>query len=255
MLKTRVIPCLLLKGQGLVKTVRFKNPKYVGDPINAVKIFNDKEVDELVFLDITATSENMEIKFTQISEIISEAFMPLGYGGGIKTMTDIDKLFSLGVEKVIINTAAYKTPNLITVAANHYGSQSIVVSVDIKKNLFGKYSVYVNSGKQNTKEDPVKYAKKMEGSGAGEIIINSIENDGSMTGYDLHIIEKIANTVTIPVVALGGAGKMEHFVSVIKHGASAVAAGSMFVFQGIHRAVLINYPEYGGLEKLLNEAR
>lgn len=250
MLKTRVIPCLLLKGRGLVKTVKFKNPKYVGDPINAVKIFNDKEVDELIFLDISTTIENTTPKFSLINKISSEAFMPFGYGGGIKTMSDIKRLFGLGVEKVVLNTSAYETPDLIRKAANHYGSQSIVVSIDVKNNLFGEYNVFVKSGRQNTKINPINYAKKMEDYGAGEIILNSIDKDGIMTGYDLSLIEAVTNAVSIPVVALGGAGKIEHFVAAVNSGASAVAAGSMFVFQGVHRAVLISYPDYDELLRL-----
>jgi imidazole glycerol-phosphate synthase subunit HisF len=243
MLKTRVVPCLLLKGQGLVKTIKFKNPTYIGDPINAIKIFNDKEVDELVFLDITATSEKRRPNFKLLSEIAGECFMPLGYGGGINSLEDIEQLFNIGIEKVIINTAAFANINLITEASKIFGSQSIVVSVDVKKNWWRKkYSVFTHSGKNNTGIHPVEYAKRIEDAGAGEIILNSIDMDGTMLGYDLALIKNVSKEVSIPVIALGGAGSIQDFGYAVKAGASAVAAGSFFVFQKAHRAVLITYP-------------
>jgi len=253
MLKTRVIPCLLLRNNGLVKTVKFKDPTYVGDPINAVKIFNDKEVDELVFLDITATNENRGPAFKVISEIASECFMPLGYGGGIRTMDDIQRIFALGVEKVIINSSAHSNPSLVSAAAASYGSQSIVVSMDVKKNFFGKYAVHTNSGTKNTSIGPVEYARKMVELGAGELVVNSIDRDGTMGGMDANLIAMVTAAVDIPVVACGGAGTIEHLhEAVSRGGASAVAAGSMFVFQGKHRAVLISYPERGQLDRIFD---
>jgi cyclase len=251
MLRYRIIPVLLLKNGGLVKTTKFKKPVYVGDPINAVKIFNKKEVDELIILDITATCEKSELKFNKIEEIISEAFMPIGYGGGINKLEQIEKLFKLGVEKVILNTAANLNPDLIRQAAQTFGNQSIVVAIDIKKDLLGNNRIYTHSGsvKQNT--DLVTALKIYEDSGAGEIFINSIDRDGTMTGYDVNLIRLVSENVSVPVVASGGAGKVEHFMQAIKAGASAVAAGAMFVFQGVHRAVLISYPEYEELEKML----
>jgi imidazole glycerol-phosphate synthase subunit HisF len=250
MLKTRVIPCLLLKGTGLVKTVKFKNPVYIGDPINAVKIFNDKEVDELVFLDISATPEKRGPNFKLLADIASEAFMPFGYGGGIKTLHEIEQLFKLGVEKVILNTIAYSTPLLVTEASNIFGSQSIVVAIDVKSNIWGVPEVWTSCGKYNTKETPVKYALRMQDMGAGEILLNSIDLDGTMKGYDLNMIKSVTASIEIPVVASGGAGKIHDLkAAVIEGGASAAAAGSMFVFQGIPRAVLITYPEY---KELLN---
>lgn len=251
MLRTRVIPCLLLKGQGLVKTVKFKNPKYVGDPINAIKIFNDKEVDELVLLDITASAEKNGPNFKVIEEVASECFMPFGYGGGISTLEDIRRIFLLGAEKVIINYHAAENPTFIKDASETFGCQSIVVSMDVKKNLFGRYEVFTKSGTLKTKLDPVQYAQKMEQLGAGELLLNAIERDGTMDGYDLQLIEKISHAVSIPVIAAGGAGNVRHFCEAVKHGASAVAAGSMFVFHGKHRAVLISYPEHAELEKFL----
>jgi cyclase len=251
MLKTRVIPCLLLKGAGLVKTRRFKEPKYVGDPINAVKIFNDKEVDELIFLDISATKEKRKPNFKLIHDIATESFMPFAYGGGITSISDIDKLFSIGSEKVVINTSAYHNPELISEAAKRYGNQSIVVSIDVKKNLFGKYEVFIECGKKNIKRNPIDWAKHMEDLGAGEIFLNSIDNDGMQNGFDLKLITKVSQDVAVPVIASGGAWELKHLADAVNiGGASAVAAGSMFVFVGVHRAVLINYPDYIQLEKL-----
>ena len=252
MLKTRVIPCLLLKNQGLVKTVKFKDPKYVGDPINAVKIFNEKEVDELLFLDITATVENRKPNFPIISDIASECFMPFGYGGGVKDLNDMKELFNLGVEKVIINSYAVENPEFIKKAADLFGSQSVVVSIDVKNTLLGKYEVFTYSGKKNTKLEPVNFAREMQEMGAGEIFLNSIDRDGTMQGYDIELIKLVSQSVTVPVVACGGAGKIEDFAEAVKKGgASAVAAGSMFVFHGKHRAVLINYPSVQVLESIL----
>jgi cyclase len=247
-----VIPCLLLKNEGLVKTEGFKNPKYIGDPINAVKIFNDKEVDELIFLDIDATRKQKGPRYDLIAKITSECFMPLGYGGGITDIDEMQKLFETGVEKVVINSAAFKNPNLISEASNQFGNQSVVVSIDVKKNFWGKQKVYINGGRVNTKIDPVSYAQNMEAQGAGEIFLNSIDLDGKMCGYDVELIRRVSTAVSIPVVACGGAGKLSDFSDAVKMGrASAVAAGSMFVFHGKHRAVMINYPQYEKLKKLL----
>lgn len=249
MLRVRVIPTLLLRNDGLVKGSQFKNHKYVGDPINAVKIFNEKEVDELVFLDITATKDRREPNYELLKDIASEAFMPFGYGGGITTLEQIQKLFSLGVEKVIINSAAIGNPELISNASKIAGSQSIVVSIDVKKSLFGKYEVYSNNGTVNTKLDPVEYAKKVASLGAGELIVCNINNEGVGKGYDTKILHMISSVVDIPVVASGGAGKLDDFSQAYHDGhASAVAAGDMFTFYGRHKAVLITYPKYDELE-------
>lgn len=253
MLKTRVIPCLLLKNQGLVKTTNFKDQKYVGDPINAVRIFNEKEVDELVFLDISATIENKKPNFKLIADIASESFMPFGYGGGIRDLNDMKELFNLGVEKVIVNSYAIENPEFIKKASDLFGSQSVVVSIDVKKTLLGKYEIYTLSGKKNTKIDPIAFAKQVESVGAGEVFLNSIERDGTMQGYDIDLIRKVSEAINIPVIACGGAGKLEDFTDAVKKGgASAVAAGSMFVFHGKHRAVLINYPSVQVLESILS---
>lgn len=253
MLKARVTPCLLLKNRGLVKTIKFKDPKYIGDPINAVKIFNEKEVDELILLDITATTEKKGLQIRLISEIASECFMPLCYGGGICSIDDIREIFKLGIEKVSINTCAVENPLFIKSAADAFGSQSIVVSIDVKKDLFGKYEIFTQSGKKNTKLDPIKFIKQMENMGAGEILINSIDREGTMQGYDIDLIKKVAESVSIPVIVCGGAGKIEDFEEAVKKGgASAVAAGSLFVFYGPNRAILINFPTRQELKTVLS---
>lgn len=251
MLNVRVIPTLLLRSNGLVKGSRYKDHRYVGDPINAVKIFNEKEVDELVFLDIGATAGGNGPNFELLRDIASEAFMPFGYGGGITSCQQIEKLFNLGVEKVVLNTAAYTTQQLIRDASSLAGSQSIVVSIDAKKTLFGGYEVYVASGQQRIKTDPVEHAKKMQDLGAGEIIICSIDQEGTGQGYDKKLLKAVCTAVDIPVVASGGAGKLEDFYEAVTTcGASAVAAGDMFIFHGKHKAVLITYPKYAELINL-----
>lgn len=251
MLKIRVIPCLLLKNSGLVKTIKFKDPTYVGDPLNAVKIFNEKEVDELIFLDIYATVENRTPNFDFIHDIATECFIPFGYGGGIRNIDEAGNLFNLGVEKIILNTYAVENPSFIKELSKTFGSQSIVISIDVKKRLLGNYEIFTHSGKNRIKLDPVHFAIQMEEMGAGEIFLNSIDKDGTMQGYDIQLIKKVSQSVNIPVIACGGAGKIDDFASAVKEGsASAVAAGSMFVFHGKLRAVLINYPEINELEAI-----
>jgi len=254
MLQPRVIPALLLKNAGLVKTIKFKDPKYVGDPINAVRIFNDKEVDELVFLDINASIEGRGPNFELLARIASEAFMPFGYGGGISTLEQVKKLFALGVEKIIINTVAIQSPEFVTAAMEIAGSSSVVVSIDVRKNILGKHQVWFKSGSKKASVEVIEWVQEMESRGAGEIIIQSIDQDGTQKGYDLPLIEKISGAVGIPVIGLGGASNLDDFKAAIEMGASAAAAGSMFVFHGKHRAVLIKYPEYSSLEKLFSKA-
>ena len=251
--KPRVIPILLLKNAGLYKTEKFKNPKYIGDPINAVKIFNDKEVDELVFLDITASQDNREPNFEMLKDIASECFMPLSYGGGIRSVDIIREVLNVGVEKVSINTEAVRNPDLISQASQIFGSSTIIVSIDVKKNLFGKYQVFINDGYEKTALNPVDWAKEVEKRGAGEILINAMDHDGMMQGYDYHLIKAITSSVGIPVVAAGGAGSIQHLVKAVKDShASAVAAGAFFVFQGKHKAVLITYPDYKVIQTEFN---
>jgi cyclase len=251
MISYRVIPVLLLQNGGLVKTKQFKKPTYVGDPINAIKIFNEKEVDELVFLDIDASKENRGPDFALLEQIASECFMPLGYGGAIRSLADVNRIFSIGIEKVIFNTAAFKNEALIKVSAKEAGNQSIVVSIDIKKNLLGKRSLYSHAGESLPKMDIISFAKHMQDIGAGELILNSVDRDGMMAGYDIDLIEQVASAVEIPVVACGGAGNLGHFKQAVHKGnASAVAAGSMFVFHGPLKGVLINYPSQEKLKTI-----
>lgn len=253
MFRTRIIPVLLLLDDGLVKGKNFNNHKYVGDPINAVKIFNEKEVDELFFFDISVTKKNQNIKFDLISDIASEAFMPIGYGGGIKNISQIEQLFRIGIEKISINTAAFYNPNFIKDAVKFVGSQSIVISIDVRKSLFGKYEVYVNNGLVNTKLDPVVYAQKMQDYGAGELIVCSIDRDGTDRGYDLLLLEMISNAVDIPVIGLGGANSLLNMVEAKnKTSVSGLAAGNLFIYYGKHKAVLITYPKNDDLKKLFN---
>lgn len=253
MLKTRVIPVLLMKNGGLYKGVKFKNHKYIGDPINTVKIFNDKEVDELVIFDIEASRLNNPINFELLENIASEAFMPIGYGGGIKTLEDAQRLFNLGIEKVVLNTSAIESFELVKKLVESYGSQSVVFCLDIKKTFFGKYESFSYSGTNKVKISPIELAKKMENLGVGELIINSIDNDGVMKGYDLNIIKEIATQLTIPVIACGGASNLEDFKKAKDYGAHGCAAGSIFVYNGIHKAVLISYPKYEKLSELFKE--
>ncbi len=252
MILPRIIPCLLLLHKGLVKTVMFKDPKYLGDPINIVRIFNDKEVDELVFLDISATVENRPPSFDLLRNITSECFMPLGYGGGIKSIEDIRNLLAIGIEKVILNTSAIEKPALIRSAADYAGSSSVVVSMDVKRKRIDGYEVMSHSGKRGTGLDPVSHAVEVEQLGAGEILLNSIDRDGTMQGYDLELVRQVSEAVSIPVVACGGAGKIQDLADVIRlGGASGAAAGSLFVFQGPLRGVLISYPLPEQLRTLL----
>jgi imidazole glycerol-phosphate synthase subunit HisF len=251
MKRIRVIPALLIQDGGLVKSIKFKDYKYVGDPINAVKIFNEKEVDEIIILDISATAEKRTPNLLAIKEIASEAFMPLGYGGGITKLDEIKGLISAGVEKVVLNTSAFENPKLVSEGAAYVGSQSIVVSIDVKKNLWGKYKVFVKNGSKSTDVDPVEYAKQMQKAGAGELLLNSIERDGTFGGYDTELIKSVSKAVDIPVVAIGGAAVVEDFVKAVQSGASAVSAGSMFIFQRPHRAVLISYPAQKELKEKL----
>jgi imidazole glycerol-phosphate synthase subunit HisF len=243
MLRPRIIPCLLLHDNGLVKTVNFKNPKYVGDPINAVRIFNEKKVDELVIFDIDATVLSNEPNYGLIERIANQSRMPLCYGGGIKTDEQARRIFGLGVEKVALSSSVIDNPKLITKIANQVGSQSVIVVMDVKKKLFGGYEVFTHNGKQATGIDLFKFIKNAQKLGAGEIVINSIDKDGLMTGYDLYLIDKVRKTTTLPVTVLGGAGSIDHIAKLIEeNGIIGASAGSLFVFKGPYKAVLINYP-------------
>ena len=243
MLRPRIIPSLLIQDKGLVKTVNFKNPKYVGDPINAVKIFNEKEVDELAVFDIDATTKGLEPDYLLIERLANQSRMPLCYGGGVKTVEQAQKIFSLGIEKIALSSSVLDNPQLITQIADRVGSQSVIVVLDVKKKLFGGYEVYIHNGKKTTGINPFKFAEEAQHLGAGEIIINSIDQDGTMKGYDMNLIEKIREKISLPLTVLGGAGSLEDIKKVIdKHKIIGVAAGSLFVFKGKYKAVLINYP-------------
>jgi cyclase len=245
MLKPRIIPCLLVHDRGLVKTTCFKDPKYIGDPLNAVKIFNEKEADELIVLDIDATINSSEPDYTMIALLAAECRMPLCYGGGVRGANQARKIISLGVEKVAISSAALESPNLISEISEEIGSQSVVVVLDVKKRMFGLgYDVWTHNGTRNSKKNVFDFAKLAQELGAGEIVINSIDNDGMMKGFDLALAEKVRKIVNIPITILGGAGQLQHFTDVIdKCGVVGIAAGSFFVFKGPYRAVLISYPD------------
>lgn len=256
MFRPRIIPCLLLKGAGLVKTIKFGEPKYIGDPMNAVKIFNDLKADELVFLDIDASKEGRTVSFEVIKKIGDEAFMPFSVGGGIRDIEEIKKILNAGAEKVVINTEALKEGGLIKKAADIFGGQSIIASIDAKKDANGNYRVFSHGGTKDTGLEPVSVAIGMEKLGAGEILINSIDNDGIMEGYDLELIKMITAAVKIPVIAIGGAGCLEDFGKAVNEaGASAAAAGSMFVYSGKNRGILVNYPDREELEEIFEERR
>ena len=244
MLSSRVIPCLLIKNGGLVKTVKFDQPKYVGDPINAVKIFNEKEVDELIVVDIDATVHGREPDYNLIKKLAAECRMPLCYGGGVKSVDQFKKIISLGVEKVAISSAAIDDSEIIKKAAKIVGSQSVVVVLDVKKKRFGsKYELFTHNATKATGHLVGQFARMAESLGAGEIVINSIDNDGVMTGYDYKLIEQVRSVTSIPITAIGGAGSLNNIWELVERfGIIGAAAGSLFVFKGRYRAVLINYP-------------
>ena len=249
----RIIPCLLLRNNGLVKTVKFRESTYIGDPINTVKIFNEKEVDEIFFLDIDATKFKKEPPYDLIQNIASECFMPFGYGGGIHSLEQIERIIKSGAEKVIINTQAYLDETFLREAVSQFGSSTIAVSIDVKKEFIRGNTVYIRGGTQSTGTSPAEYARRIEDDGAGEILVNSIDRDGMMQGYDIDLIKSISSAVRIPMIACGGAGKIDDFGLAVKEGgASAVAAGSFFIFHGKRRAVLITYPSYSEISDLFD---
>jgi cyclase len=243
MLRPRIIPSLLIHNNGLVKTINFKNPKYVGDPINTVRIFNEKEVDELAIFDIDASVNNSKPNFDLLKKLANQSRMPLCYGGGVKTVEDALKIFSLGIEKIAVSSGIVNKPSLISEIADRVGSQSVIAVLDVKKKFFGGYELAVDNGKKLTGINPFDFAKEVQDLGAGEIIVNSIDQDGTMKGFDLELIKKIASIIKIPLTVLGGAGSLSDIKKVIDaHGIIGVAAGSLFVFKGPYKAVLINYP-------------
>lgn len=243
MLATRLMPCLLMSNGALVKTVRFKEMTYVGDPVNAVRIFNQKEVDELILLDIHATSQRRGIDFETLEKVVSECFMPICYGGGVTNLEDMRRLFALGIEKISLGAAAFEVPGLVAAAAAEFGAQAIVVTLDVRKGLLGRPSVRLRNGTVDTKQAPVEAARQFAAAGAGEILLYSIDRDGTWSGFDLPLIRDVSAAVGVPVVATGGAGSIDDLRSaVVEAGASAVAIGSMAVFQGKGLGVLIKFP-------------
>ncbi len=244
----RIIPVLLLKNRGLYKGIKFKEHKYVGDPINTVKIFNDKEVDELIILDIEAGKfNNKTIDFEYLKEVVSEAFMPIGYGGGISSIDDAKKLFKIGIEKIILNTNAVLNFQLVKELVKYFGSQSIVFSLDVKKTVLG-YRCIIKSGQIKTKYEPLELAKIMQNLGVGEIMLNDIDRDGTLSGYNIELNKKVSHILDIPLIACGGASSIEDFKKAIEAGVHSCAAGAMFVFHGPHRAVIISYPGYSQIK-------
>jgi cyclase len=251
----RVIPVLLLADGGLVKTVGFRDPRYVGDPINAVRIFNDKQADELVVLDIQATIEGRGPDEAAIEEIVSEAFMPVAYGGGVRDVATATRLIQVGVEKIVVNAATLEGPADVARIADKLGSSTLVVSIDAKARRGGGHEVVTRGGTRPTGIDVREHARSMAELGAGELFLNSIDRDGTMTGYDLDLVRSVASEVDVPVVACGGAGSLDDLAGVIRQaGAAAAAAGSLFVFHGRHRAVLITYPPYAVRAALFDAA-
>jgi len=252
MLKHRVIPCLLLRNGGLVKTQKFLHPKYVGDPINAIRIFNQKEVDELLVLDIEASKTGCEPNYELIEEFAGECFMPLCYGGGVRSVDEANRLFSIGVEKISIQTGALDNLDLVSDLASRYGSQSVVVSIDVKKDFFGRHKLYSSATGKTLNQDWIEYLKMLVSAGAGEVLINSVDRDGTLEGMDLSIIKLAASACSVPLIALGGAGSLADIKAAVTAGASAVSVGAFFVYHGPHRAVLITYPKYDELVALLD---
>ena len=251
MYRARVIPCLLLRGTGLVKTRKFADPTYIGDPINAIRIFSEKEVDELVILDIEASREGREPNYELIAEMAGEAFMPVAYGGGVRTLTQVRRLIRCGIEKVVINSVAAESTDVIREAAEQFGSQAVVGSIDVKRTMFGAYKAMIKSGTVEVKMKLEDHVSRLVKAGVGEIFLNSIDRDGMMQGYDLDLIRRVSSSVKVPVIACGGAGTLAHLAEGISAGgASAVSAGSMFVFHGKHKAVLISYPKPNELKVL-----
>ena len=253
MLRPRITPCLLIKDHGLVKTRQFKEPKYVGDPINAVRIFNEKEVDEIMVVDIDASVQQREPDYTLIKNLAAECRMPLCYGGGVKRVNQVERIIALGVEKVAISSAALEDPQLINSSSKVVGNQSIVVVLDVMRDpKTGKWEIFTHNATRATKRDPVDTAKQMEQLGAGEIILNSINRDGMMNGYDLELVQSVRKSVGVPMTVLGGAGSLKDIQALFaSFGILGAAAGSLFVFKGVYRAVLINYPSRADKDGLI----
>ena len=244
MLRPRIIPCLLLKGESLVKTVKFKKYNYIGDPVNTVRIFNELEVDELIILDIFASRGDKNVNFKILKDIANECFMPLSYGGNIKSLNDAKKIFSIGFEKVVVNSNSFNNLQLIESISNHFGAQSVVGSIDVKESFFNGYKIYSHHGKVKQNDDVITWAKKLEDSGVGELLITSIDREGSWSGYDINLIESINKVVQVPIIANGGCGSVQHIEGVVKKtNVSACAVGSLVVYQKKGMGVLVSFPK------------
>lgn len=255
MLMPRAMPCLLVEDGRLVKTVRFSRPAYVGDPINAIKIFNDKEVDELILLDIRATTEGRPPALDLVRDVANECFMPLCYGGGVRTLDHVERLIAAGVEKVAVNSMLFERPSFLSEAAARFGSQAVVASIDVKRSWTGKPSVFTRSGTRATKLDASAAARLAEEHGAGEILLTSIEREGTWSGFDLALIRAVTSAVRVPVIASGGAGSIQDLrQAVVEGGASAAAVGSMAVYQGKDLGVLIGFPGRSVLDGIFDAA-
>lgn len=252
MLRPRIIPCLLVHKRGLVKTVGFATPKYVGDPLNAVRIFNEKEVDELVVLDIDASATGAEPDYTMIRQLAAECRMPLCYGGGVRSPEQAQRILQLGVEKVAVSSALVADPSLATRIAREIGGQSVVAVLDVRARGKGRYEVFTVNGTAASGRDPFAFAAELEERGVGEILVNSIDRDGAMKGYDLDLVAGMREAVTLPLTVLGGAGSQADLAALIaRYGIIGVAAGSLFVFKGVYRAVLINYPNRAEKDRIV----
>lgn len=254
MVEKRIIPCLLLKDEGFYKTTRFSNPQYVGDPINTIKIFNDKEVDEILILDIASTRSGKGPQFEYLAEVAREAFIPLGYGGGVSDLETASKLYQLGFEKIAFCSAIYKDPELIHKVASRFGSQAVIAVLNLKKNFFGKYQVYDYVSGKTYEGTPEDWMSQFADAGVGEILIQFVDLDGSLKGMDITYIQRLASAVKLPLIACGGASSLNDMVAATQVGASAAAAGALFVYYGPHRAVLINYPDRNDIEKAMGLA-
>lgn len=253
MLRTRVIPILQLRNECLVKTIQFDRFTYIGDPSNTVRIFNELEVDELIFLDITATEESRSPNMKVLNDIANECFMPLGYGGGVRDFETAKTIFKCGFEKIAVNSYAHENPGFITKLSEHYGAQAVIASIDVKRNLWGNYHVYTHSGRKKTDLSPVEWSQELEERGAGEILLTSINREGSWEGFDIELVKQVTQAVNIPVIAHGGAGCVEDIGTVVRDGgASAVGLGSLVVFQKKGLGVLVNYPDEELLAKQLD---
>lgn len=255
MLRPRIIPCLLVQNKGLVKTVRFSSPKYVGDPINAVKIFNEKGADELMVLDIDATAKGYEPDYRMIENFACESRMPLCYGGGVKTVAQVKTIIGLGVEKVAISSAAIYNPRLVADVADAVGSQSTVVVLDVRRQKSGSYEIFTHNGRKGTGLALKQIGQELSRNGVGEIVVNSIDQDGMMNGYDLDMVGEICDLIEVPLTVVGGAGSLDHIADLVKRcGVVGAAAGSLFVFKGVYKAVLINYPNVSERDSIIQKS-